>query len=215
MSLMQDDRKIPKKYYLLLVMVILSMMLYPLTNRPIGVVRDLTLPWETNIPFIREFVVIYHVSYPLMFVNLILFLIRYRDVFVKSTIAIALGNVLGFFTYLLYQTEVPRPEALGNDLFSRLLRMTYSVDNPYNGFPSLHLSSTTIILIAVLSSKCHKGYKIFSIVLSTLILLSTLFIKQHTLLDVFGGVVYGALSYLVVAYGLNLKSKNGNFRSGK
>lgn len=202
-----------KKYFFVFIIVIASMMLYPLTNRPIGDVRELMLPWDAQIPLIKEFVVIYNFSYPFMFINLILFLIRYKHIFVKSALSIALGNVLGFITYLLYQTVVPRPEVLGNDLFSEMLRMTYNMDNPYNGFPSLHISSTTIILISILSSKSNKKYKVFSIVLCVLITLSTLFIKQHTILDVLGGVVYGSLSFITVSYVIKLKSKNGKFRS--
>lgn len=215
MNLIREIKGIEKKYFMILLIEIASTALYPLTNRPIGVVHNLNLPWDANIPLIKEFVLIYHVSYPFMYFNLFLFLIRHKDVFVKSALSIALGNVLGFFTFFLYQTNVPRPDVFGNDLFSRMLRITYENDLPYNGFPSLHILTTTIILIAILSSRSHKGYKIFSIVLCTLIMLSTLFVKQHTLLDVFGGVVYGSLSYMVVAYVIKLKSKNGNFRSGK
>jgi len=210
MRLMQNIREINKKYFYVLLIEIASTALYPLTNRPIGIVRDLTLPLDAKIPLIKEFLLIYHISYPFMYFNLFLFLILYKDVFLKGALAIALGNVLAFFTFSLYQTEVPRPDVLGNDLFSRMLRITYENDMPYNGFPSLHILTTTITLIAILSSKCNKGYKVFSTVLCVLIFLSTLFVKQHTLLDVVGGMAYGSMSYIIVSYAIKLKPKNKN-----
>lgn len=214
MSLMRDGfREIKRKHLLIFMVMIASMMLYYITNRPIGAVHILTLPYEANIPLIKGFVVIYHASYPFMFFNLVLFLILNKVLFVQSAISIVLGNVLAFLTYLLYQTEVPRPEFFGNDMFSQLLRLTYQMDKPFNGFPSQHVITTTIILVAILKSKRTKGYNIFSIILCTLILLSTVFIKQHALLDVFGGVVYGLASYCIVAYVMKLNRKKGIFRS--
>ena len=210
MNLLQNIREINKKYFYVLLIEIASTALYPLTNRPIGFVRNLTLPWDAKIPLIKEFLLIYHISYPFMYFNLFLFLILYKDVFVKGALSIALGNVLAFFTFFLYQTEVPRPDVLGNDLFSRMLRITYENDMPYNGFPSLYILTTTIIITAILSSKSNKGYKIFSTVLCILIFLSTLFVKQYTLLDVVGGMVYGSVSYIFVSYVIKLKSKNMN-----
>ena len=211
MSLRHDVSKdIKKRHFFLLFMVIASMMLYQISNRPIGVVHRLMLPYEAGIPLIREFVIIYHACYPFVFINLVLFLILNKVLFVESGISITLGNILAFFTYLMYQTEVPRPEIIGNDLFSQLLRLTYRMDNPFNGFPSQHVITTTIILIAIWRSNSSKKYKIFSSILCAMILLSTLFIKQHTLLDVLGGVVYGSLSYVVVAYVIKIKPKKGN-----
>lgn len=211
MTLRQDGlREIRKWHYFLLFMVIASMVLYQITNRPIGVVHRLTLPYEASIPLIREFVVVYHACYPFMFINLILFMLMNKVLFVESAISVAVGNVLAFFTYLVYQTEVPRPEILGNDLFSQFLRLTYRMDKPFNGFPSQHVLTTTIIFIAIWRSKSKKGYKVFSSILCLMILLSTLFIKQHTLLDVLGGVVYGSLAYITVAYVIKIKPKKGN-----
>lgn len=214
MSLMQYGlRKIKKKHFVLFIVMAASMGLYYLTNKPIGVIHHLTLPCEAYIPLIKQFVVIYHASYPFMLINLVLFLILNKVLFVESAASIALGNVLAFLTFLLYQTEVPRPEIFGDDMFSQLLRLTYQMDKPYNGFPSQHVLTTTIILIAILKSKSTKGYKIFSAILCTLILLSTLFIKQHMLLDVFGGVVYGSASYIIVAYVMKSNRKKGIYRS--
>lgn len=211
MNLLREIKGIEKKYFYVLLIEIASTALYPLTNRPIGVVHNLMLPWDAKIPVIKEFLLVYHISYPFMYFNLFLFLILYKDVFVKGALAIALGNVLGFFTFFLYQTNVPRPEVLGNDFFSQMLRITYENDMPYNGFPSLHILTTTVILIAILSSGSKKGYKIFSTILCTLIFLSTLFVKQHALLDVVGGMVYGSVSYIVVSSVIKSKSKKREF----
>lgn len=51
MSLRHDESKeIKKRHFFLLFMVIASMMLYQISNRPIGVVHRLMLPYEAGIP---------------------------------------------------------------------------------------------------------------------------------------------------------------------
>ncbi|MGB4590572.1 MAG: phosphatase PAP2 family protein [Clostridiaceae bacterium] len=208
-------KEIKKKHIFIFLVMAASMVLYQVTNRPIGVVHILALPFEDNIPLIKEFIVLYHATYPFMVINVILFLLLNQVLFLESAISITLGNVFSFFTYLIYQTEVPRPEIFGYDLFSEMLRITYRLDRPFNGFPSQHVLTTTIILIAILRSKYNKRYQLFSIVLCAMILLSTVFVKQHTLLDVFGGVVYGSASYIIVAYVINIIRKKGRFRREK
>ena len=79
------------------------------------------------------------------------------------------------------------------NIFSQLVRFIYSVDAPVNLFPSIHcLESWCCIRAAYkMNFKTEKRtnyYRVATILMSLGIFASTLFIKQHVIADVFGGI---------------------------
>ncbi len=85
---------------------------------------------------------------------------------------------------------------LGDDIFSRITRRVYANDNPYNCFPSIHVFTTAyscfIIKEGYFRDKLWFRYPLN--LLGILIILSTLFVKQHVVLD---GVAGTALAFLL------------------
>ena len=74
-----------------------------------------------------------------------------------------------------------------------IVRFIYSVDAPVNLFPSIHcLESWCCIRAAYkMNFKTEKRtnyYRVATILMSLGIFASTLFIKQHVIADVFGGI---------------------------
>ena len=55
--------------------------------------------------------------------------------------------LVSYFFYFFFQTEVIRPVLIGTDLFTRMIQNVYAGDNPYNDFPSLHTSVSTLLAI--------------------------------------------------------------------
>lgn len=103
--------------------------------------------------------------------------------------------------YILFPTcQYLRPHAFERDNFlTRFLHWFYGYDTNTNVCPSIHVIGSLAVMFA--SWHCEKigrGWKNFCTVTAILISLSTVFIKQHSILDV---VAAGALSfvcYLVV-----------------
>lgn len=170
-------------------------LLYSFTNRPWGTVRNLTLPVDGKIPFIPGFVLVYHTWYPLTLSLLFLLYRKERRIFVESALSAILGNLFANATFLLFQTEVPRPQDFGQGFLERILRATYGVDNPYNGFPSIHVLVTTVLVIGILRTDFSRGKKAGIMAYGILIILSTWLIRQHVFLDILGGILYGILVY--------------------
>jgi membrane-associated phospholipid phosphatase len=79
------------------------------------------------------------------------------------------------------------------------LRALYSSDPPYNSFPSLHVAHSFVSALAC--SRVHRRLGIIAMIAATLVAFSTLFTKQHYVLDVVAGV-----SLAFVAYGIFLRS---------
>ena len=68
-------------------------------------------------------------------------------------------------------------------------------------FPSLHVFNTLSVCIAVHESeklKKHKAVCNAAYILAALIILATMFLKQHSVLDVFGAVIMAYVLYKVV-----------------
>ena len=95
--------------------------------------------------------------------------------------------LVSYAVYFFLQTEVIRPAVAGTDLLSRMIRDVYAGDNPYNDFPSLHTSLSTIIAIHWWRTDRRLG--IIAAAWTALIVASTVFVKQHYVADVASGLL--------------------------
>src|ERR1700693_3188065 len=94
-------------------------------------------------------------------------------------------------------SRTSRPEVTGTDFFSGMVRSVDAGDQPYNDFPSLHTSLSTII--AIHWWRIDRRIGIATAIWTTLIVMSTGLLKQQYLADVAGGlVVAGVISWLVM-----------------
>lgn len=188
--------------------------LYQLFNRPIGEVRNLTIPFDGQIPLLPQFVIIYHLWYLFLIFNIGYLLLRDKDEFLNAILSINLGNILAYITFFFFQSRVPRPLVAGDGFFENIVRFTYTIDQPYNGFPSIHVLTTTVMMIALSRMDIPKSYKVGSLFFGLLIILSTVFVKQHVVLDILGGLIYAGASYAIIAgirsrFSLKTGSKEG------
>ena len=73
--------------------------------------------------------------------------------------------------------------------------MIYSSDVKYNCLPSLHVAQC--FLAAFTCSRVHRGVGAAAAVWASLVALSTLYTKQHYVLDVVTGIVLAGLAYAI------------------
>ena len=74
----------------------------------------------------------------------------------------------------------------------------YQMDAPVNLFPSIHcLESWCAIHAAFAMKKMPKWYRLVTVVMSLGVFASTLFIKQHVILDMFGGIAVFEIGYWI------------------
>ena len=90
----------------------------------------------------------------------------------------------------------PRPaKVIGEGFVVWGLRFLYSADPPYNCFPSLHVAHSFVS--ALTCYRVHRGVGIAAALCAALVGLSTLFTKQHYILDVIAGILLACVAYLV------------------
>jgi membrane-associated phospholipid phosphatase len=145
---------------------------------------------DDSLPFLPVFVIPYNSLYAYIFASLAIFLVIRTKVFQSAAAAfiLALGTSYGF--YALLQTEVPRPALTGTDPFTEMVRGVYEADNPYNAFPSLHTALSSIL--AIHWARLGRWPGIAAWAWTSLIIASTVLIKQHYLPDLAAGLALAA-----------------------
>lgn len=191
-----------KRFIPLLGMLIFPVMgwLYALTNNPDlhpdRQVFSLMTDLDRAIPLVKLFVLPYAVWIFYIYVCLVYFFIKDPAVYRKALITYVMCALICYGIYLVFQTTVPRPDLTGNDPVTRLLMLIYHRDQPFNCFPSIHCFSSYMVMKALYTSKFRNRINQTLIYgMSSLIIVSTFFIKQHTLLDAVCGILLADIVY--------------------
>jgi len=109
--------------------------------------------------------------------------------------------IISYVIFYFFPTTVPRPTLTGTDIFTKMTRIIYGNDNPYNCFPSIHVINTLLVQMYITTNKKIKvGLKVICNVIGILIILSTMFIKQHVFLDAVSAAVIAYMLYLLMNY---------------
>ncbi|WP_195724230.1 phosphatase PAP2 family protein [Paenibacillus monticola] len=185
-------KKLQKQLPLLwLLSIPLIGILYTLQNHVRPVVHVLSTQFDRATPFIPFFSVFYFIWYPFIFITLYLILQQRRSAYYQTLAAVCFGILVANFTFLIFPTYVPRPQ-LGSG-WNFFVPITYRLDEPYNGFPSIHVLTCYLMLrgAAILPKRSSWAVSI----MACLIILSTLFIKQHVIADMAAGIALGEIVF--------------------
>ncbi len=158
---------------------------------------------DDKIPFCEYFIVPYllwffYVAWILiylLFTNARDFHKCCRFLFTGMTIFLIISTLFPNIHYLR-PFIIPR-----NNIFTQMVYFLYRIDTSTNLWPSIHVYNSLGVLFAVvhnerLSSK--KWIKISCFTLSVSIILSTVFLKQHSLFDVMTAFIMAAAVYIMV-----------------
>ncbi len=105
---------------------------------------------------------------------------------------------IGMTVFLIVSCVFPncqdlRPtEFLHHNIFTDMVRKLYATDTPTNILPSIHVFNSLAVFFALNSSsqlKDHRLVRSGAGVLTVLIILSTMFLKQHSVVDVSMGTL--------------------------
>lgn len=149
-------------------------------------------PLDGLIPFCEAFVVPYYLWYPLLFGTGLLLLLKDVPNFKKYMLFLILGfGAALFFCLLVPNGQDLRPDSFPRDnLLTRLVGLMYQMDTNTNVFPSMHVIGSVAAAAAVWKSSALRRLRLPWAVLAVAISLSTVFIKQHSVLDVFGALLF-------------------------
>lgn len=188
-----------KEFVLGVTWVLLAVASYELLNHiPRGTLISLTTSFDAAIPVIPVFVVPYLSFIPLVFVVLPWLTASQPKVFSSYTLSLFITQMILNVLYLLVPATVTRPQLIGNDVFSNLLRdLVWKLDEPVNTFPSNHVAFSVIAILAIAKLGKRTWLTTGLQVWLGLVCLSTLFVHQHVIADVVAGVIIGSTVFLV------------------
>lgn len=155
------------------------------------------------IPFCEVFVIPYLLWFAYVAVTVLYFFFKDRDDYFRICTFLFTGMTI----FLIISTVWPnghnlRPVVMPRDnVFTRLVSVLYRADTPTNLWPSIHVYNSLGCHFAVVKStqlEKHKGVRIGSLILCVSIILSTVFIKQHSVFDVTTAFIMAAVMYGIV-----------------
>jgi len=146
---------------------------------------------DDYIPFNEWFVLPYFLWYLWVPAWMLYFMLCDRETYLELCFVMFAGATLCLFIYALWPNGLRlRQEITSTNICARLVGLLRSVDPPCNVCPSIHVSSTTAVHMAVVEAKRFAGnrrIKHLSRAVTLLICVSTLFIRQHSVIDVLFG----------------------------
>lgn len=162
--------------------------LYFLTENLIPAENCTPVYWFPDewIPFCEVFILPYVFWYLLIVVSLGYFLLYDIPNFRRLQVFIMVTQALAMAAYILFPTRQDlRPEVFPRDNFlTDCVALLYRVDTNTGVCPSLHVAYSVGIASVWLQKKdAPRLWKVFVVVAVVLICLSTLFIKQHSVVD--------------------------------
>lgn len=159
---------------------------------------DISLPIDRQIPVLPIFVIPYLSFIPILFVVVPVIIwkdaVRFKIFGFTVFVAQMVLNAL----YLLVPATLVRPSLSGSDVFTILLRdFVWKLDEPINTFPSNHV---TLSVIAILTLGAAAGWRKYWFLQLWLVLVcaSTIFVHQHIIWDLIGGILIGTASKFIV-----------------
>ncbi len=144
---------------------------------------------DSLIPFCEFFIIPYFLWFLLMIGLVFYFFFTSRKDFCCFCYITMSGMTLFLLLSMVYPNALQlRPTTFPrNNFCTELVKLLYANDTPTNVLPSIHVYNTIAAFIAIKKSAVltrSKSVQILNSILCTSIVLSTLFLKQHSMVDV-------------------------------
>ena len=159
-------------------------------------------PWvhcrlDDLIPFCKYAIIPYTLWFP--WIPFTLFFVLYKGTRTDFW-RLCLPLFAGMTMALLFYAIVPNGLALrphyvsGNDIFAQAVRSLYRTDTPINVCPSIHVFNSVTLMLAYYRCRCFDAPRLrwmrpAAAVLCVSITLSTMLLKQHSVIDVVFGML--------------------------
>lgn len=164
-------------------------------QRPVYQYHVIHTVFDNYIPFCEYFIVPYLLWFPYMFgaVAYFIFVNDNKQEYYQLTKNMIMGMTIFLIVSFLYPNgQLLRPTTFARDnVFVHAVQLLYATDTPTNILPSIHVFNSLAVHKAIISCQRLKNRRLIrgaSWVLTTLIILSTMFLKQHSVLDVCLGI---------------------------
>lgn len=167
--------------------------------------NEIHVPLDDKIPFCEYFIIPYYLWFLFVPAVVVYLMVYSRREFYEATAFLFIGMTIFLIICTVWPNGInlrsPDDLAGRNNICADLVRGLRKTDTSTNVFPSIHVFNTLGCLIAMFKSKGlvgKKTLKLSATILSVFIILATMFLKQHSIIDVTGAFALALIMYLIV-----------------
>lgn len=159
---------------------------------------DLTVFIDGYIPFVPIFIIFYIGAYLQWGISYIWHFSKSRSLCVRLACADLLTKAVAALFFIFLPTVMLQPVP-GDGVFAFLVKVIYFFDEPVNLFPSLHCAASWLCFRSALPVRhsMPRGYVLGQFIFTLFVFASTVFVKQHVVVDILGGVIVAELAWLL------------------
>ncbi len=165
---------------------------------------------DDKIPFCEYFLIPYYFWFVFLIGMLLYTLLWDTECFRRYMYFIMITYTATCLIYLIYPTaQELRPQSMLRDnVFTDVVKFLYVFDTNTNVCPSLHVIGSVAVLFASWHTPQfrHFAWQVFFWVGTVLICLSTVFLKQHSVIDILVAIPLCLVAY-PIAFGNKLKKR--------
>ena len=200
-------RKFGVHFYGLIMLIYSGIYLYAfhwLEHRRVFEYHVVHTALDDMIPFEEIFVIPYLLWFPYIMLTVLYF--TFREDEKMGYFQLAANLIMGMTVFLIVSYAYPnmqllRPASFERDnVFTHMVSVLYRKDTPTNILPSIHVFNSIACHLAVHRSPSLRRIKALhagSFTLMLLIILSTMFLKQHSVVDVCLGMTMALFGYVL------------------
>ena len=164
------------------------------------------------IPFNEYFIVPYLLWFLYVGAAIFYFLITSKEDYYKLCIFLFSGMTISLIICTFFRNGTDLRPVIGPDknIFTALVAYIYRTDTCTNVFPSIHVYNSIGVHIAVARSERLRGHRLIRLgsgLLMISICMATVFLKQHSVIDLIGAVILAYVIYGIV-YGYSWSAQD-------
>lgn len=175
-----------------------------LESKPMRNMHMIHMAVDDYIPFCEYFIIPYFLWFAYVAAAVVFFFFRDKNDYYRLCTFLFTGMTVFLAVSAIYPNgHMLRPALYGSEdtIFIRMVKFLYAADTPTNLFPSIHVYNSLATHFAIINSSYFeqkKWIRTGSLVLCTSIILSTVFLKQHSMFDVITAFCLAAVMYCAV-----------------
>ena len=192
-----------RRYLLYLLPFLLSLFLFLLCEVFISedACHEMYSPLDDMIPFTEGFVVFYVLWYFMVIGSIVWFGLYKRECFRDLLIFMTACQLVAIVIFIIYPNkQTLRPEVMPRDnIFASLVGLIHSVDTNTNVCPSMHVAYSFAMASAWgKEADVPPAFRWTMSVACLMVCLSTVFVKQHSVVDVFVALIICMLVEIII-----------------
>lgn len=158
---------------------------------------------DDYIPFNEYFIIPYFMWFAYVACAVLFFFFTNKEDYYRLCAFLFIGMTISLIICTMWPNGHDlRPTGFEREnIFTSMVSGLWMTDTPTNVFPSIHVYNSIGVHLAVMKSerlKKNHVVRIGSFVLMTSICLSTVFLKQHSVMDGIGAIMLGGFMYHMV-----------------